>query len=69
MNKRTKKVLLVPLAVLSASFLVAAVLVAADSLRDEIHPADVAIVPGNTVESDLPPTLHKHVSHVRCVGA
>ena len=56
MNKRTKKVLLVPLALLSASFLVAALLVAADGLRDEIHPADVAIVPGNTVERDGQPS-------------
>jgi uncharacterized SAM-binding protein YcdF (DUF218 family) len=56
MNKRTKKVLLVPLAVLSASFLVAAALLAADGLRDEIHPADVAIVPGNTVERDGQPS-------------
>jgi uncharacterized SAM-binding protein YcdF (DUF218 family) len=56
MNKRTKKVLLVPLAVLSASFLVAAALVAADGLRDEIHPADVAIVLGNTVERDGQPS-------------
>jgi vancomycin permeability regulator SanA len=56
MNKRTKKVLLLPLAVLSASFLLAAALVAADGLRDEIHPADVAIVPGNTVERDGQPS-------------
>jgi uncharacterized SAM-binding protein YcdF (DUF218 family) len=56
MNKRTKKVLLLPLAVLSASFLLAAALLAADGLRDEIHPADVAIVPGNTVERDGQPS-------------
>jgi vancomycin permeability regulator SanA len=56
MNKRTKKALLVPPAVLSASFLVAAALLAADGLRDEIHPADVAIVPGNTVERDGQPS-------------
>jgi uncharacterized SAM-binding protein YcdF (DUF218 family) len=56
MNRRTKKALLIPAVMLSASFLVAAALLVADGLRDEIHPADVAIVPGNTVESDGQPS-------------
>jgi uncharacterized SAM-binding protein YcdF (DUF218 family) len=56
MNRRTKKALLVPPAALSAAFLVAAALLVADGLRDEIHLADVAIVPGNTVESDGQPS-------------
>jgi uncharacterized SAM-binding protein YcdF (DUF218 family) len=56
MNKRTKKALLIPPAVLSAAFLLAAALIVADGLRDEIHPADVAIVPGNTVERDGQPS-------------
>ena len=56
MRKLTKKLLLVSLVVLAASFLIAAVLIAVDGLRDEIHPADVAIVLGNTVESDGRPS-------------
>lgn len=56
MNKRAKKALIVLPAVLSAAFLLAASLIAADGLRDEIHPADVAIVPGNTVERDGRPS-------------
>lgn len=56
MNRRTKKALLIPAVMLSASFLVAAALLVADGLRDEIHPADVAIVPGNTVERDGQPS-------------
>src|ERR1051325_2715147 len=56
MNKRTKKALLIPAVVLSASFLVAASLIVVDGLSDEIHPADVAIVPGNTVERDGQPS-------------
>lgn len=56
MNKRTKKALLLSPVVLSAAFLLAASLLVADGLRDEIHPADVAIVPGNTVERDGQPS-------------
>src|ERR1043165_654247 len=72
MNKRTKKLLLVPPAALLAAFLVAAALLAADGLRDEIHPADVAIVPGNTVERDGQPSarlrarLDKTLELYRC---
>ena len=56
MSKRTKKALLITPAVLVVAFLVAAVGLAADGLRDEIHPADVAVVPGNTVERDGQPS-------------
>ncbi len=56
MSRRAKKVLLVSLAAAAASFLAAAALIAADGLRDELQPADVAVVPGNTVERDGQPS-------------
>lgn len=56
MHKRRKKLLLASLLLISGSFLLGAVLIVADGLRDDIHPADVAIVLGNTVESDGRPS-------------
>ncbi len=56
MHKRRKKFLLASLLLLTGSFLLGAVLIVADGLRDDIHPADVAIVLGNTVESDGRPS-------------
>ena len=38
------------------AFIVAATLIVADGLIDDIHAADVAIVPGNTVEKDGRPS-------------
>ena len=38
------------------SFALSAILIVADGLRDDIHAADVAIVPGNTVEKDGRPS-------------
>lgn len=38
------------------AFILAATLIVADGLTDDIHPADVAIVPGNTVERDGRPS-------------
>ena len=56
MRKRVKKILLATLLLVSASFLSGAGLIVADGLRDDIRPADVAIVLGNTVESDGRPS-------------
>lgn len=38
------------------AFIVAATLIVADGLTDDLHAADVAIVPGNTVEKDGRPS-------------
>lgn len=56
MKKLTAKVVFLPPVILCLAFLLAAALIASDGLRDEIHPADVAIVPGNTVERDGRPS-------------
>ncbi|HEX8556758.1 MAG TPA: YdcF family protein [Pyrinomonadaceae bacterium] len=56
MHKRRKKLLLAPLLLLPAVFLLGAALLVADGLRDDIRPADVAIVLGNTVERDGRPS-------------
>lgn len=56
MHKRRKKLLLASLILLTGSFLLGALLIVADGLRDDIHTADVAIVLGNTVESDGRPS-------------
>lgn len=56
MHKRRKKILLASLLLISGSFLSGAALIVADGLRDDIHPADVAIVLGNTVERDGRPS-------------
>lgn len=55
-HKRTKKISLTLLLLIAASFLLAALLIVADGLSDDIHTADVAIVLGNTVESDGRPS-------------
>ena len=49
-------ILLAPPLLISGSFLLGAALIVADGLRDDIQPADVAIVLGNTVESDGRPS-------------
>lgn len=51
-----KKLLLASLLLISGSFLSGALLIVADGLGDDIHTADVAIVLGNTVESDGRPS-------------
>lgn len=56
MHRQIKRLLLASLLLTAGSFLVGAVLIVADGLRDELHPADVAIVLGNTVESDGRPS-------------
>src|ERR1051325_9050812 len=56
MHERRKKLLLAPLVLLPVAFLSGAALIVADGLRDDIRPADVAIVLGNTVESDGRPS-------------
>jgi vancomycin permeability regulator SanA len=56
MHRQMKKLLLASLLLLSGSFLLGAALIVADGLRDDIHTADVAIVLGNTVESDGRPS-------------
>src|ERR1051325_8914289 len=56
MHERRKKLLLAPLVLLPVAFLLGAMLIVADGLRDDIRPADVAIVLGNTVERDGRPS-------------
>ena len=56
MHRPIKRLLLASLLLISGSFLSGAVLIVADGLRDDIHPADVAVVLGNTVESDGRPS-------------
>ena len=56
MHKRRKKLLLALLLLLPVSFFLGALLIVADGLRDDIRPADVAIVLGNTVERDGRPS-------------
>ena len=56
MHERRKKILLSSLLLMTGSFLLGAALIVADGLRDDIHPADVAIVLGNTVERDGRPS-------------
>ena len=57
-RKRTKRVLLLASLSVVMSFILAAALIVADGLTDEINAADVAIVPGNTVEKDGRPYFH-----------
>jgi vancomycin permeability regulator SanA len=51
-NKRIRKILLIAFAVLVAVFVLSALFIVADGLSDNLHRADVAIVPGNTVNPD-----------------
>jgi vancomycin permeability regulator SanA len=55
-RKRTKRVVLLAALSIVAAFTLAATLIVADGLTDDIHAADVAIVPGNTVERDGRPS-------------
>lgn len=55
-RKRTKRVLLFVALPVVLAFTLAATLIVADGLTDDIHAADVAIVPGNTVEKDGRPS-------------
>jgi vancomycin permeability regulator SanA len=68
MRKRRKKILLASLLLISGSLLSGAALIVADGLRDDIHPADVAIVLGNTVESDGRPSARLQARLDRAVG-
>jgi uncharacterized SAM-binding protein YcdF (DUF218 family) len=55
-RKRAKRILLFTALPIILVFTLAATLIVADGLTDEIHAADVAIVPGNTVEKDGRPS-------------
>lgn len=55
-RKRTKRILLFTALSIMLIFTLAATLIVADGLTDDIHAADVAIVPGNTVEKDGRPS-------------
>jgi len=55
-GKRTKRILLFTALPIMLAFILAATLIVADGLTDDIHAADVAIVPGNTVEKDGRPS-------------
>ena len=55
-RKRIKRVLLLVALPVMLAFTLAATLIVADGLTDDIHAADVAIVPGNTVEKDGRPS-------------
>lgn len=55
-QKRTKRVLLLAVLPSILAFTLAATLIVVDGLNDDIHAADVAIVPGNTVEKDGRPS-------------
>lgn len=55
-QKRTKRVLLLTALPTMLAFILAAALIVADGLTDDIHAADVAIVPGNTVAKDGRPS-------------
>jgi vancomycin permeability regulator SanA len=55
-RKRTKRGLLLTALAVMLAFALAAALIVADGLTDDIHAADVAIVPGNTVEKDGRPS-------------
>lgn len=55
-RKRTKRSLLLVVLSVTLAFTLAAALIVADGLTDYLHAADVAIVPGNTVEKDGRPS-------------
>jgi vancomycin permeability regulator SanA len=55
-RKRIRRILLFMALALVLAFTLAATLIVADGLTDDIHSADVAIVPGNTVEKDGHPS-------------
>ena len=55
-RKRTKRILLFTALPIVLAFTLSATLIVADGLTDDIHAADVAIVPGNTVEKEGRPS-------------
>ena len=55
-RKRTKRVLLLTVVPIMLAFTFAAGLIMVDGLTDDIQAADVAIVPGNTIEKDGRPS-------------
>jgi uncharacterized SAM-binding protein YcdF (DUF218 family) len=55
-RKRIKRILLFTALLIALAFTLAATLIVADGLTDDIQAADVAIVPGNTVEKDGRPS-------------
>jgi uncharacterized SAM-binding protein YcdF (DUF218 family) len=55
-RKRTKRILLFTVLPIILALTLAAALIVADGLTDDTHAADVAIVPGNTVEKDGRPS-------------
>jgi uncharacterized SAM-binding protein YcdF (DUF218 family) len=55
-RKRAGRVLLSAALAITLAFTLAAALIVADGLTDDIHAADVAVVPGNTVERDGRPS-------------
>lgn len=55
-RKRIKRVLLLLARPILLAFILAATLIVADGLSDKTHKADIAIVPGNTVEKDGRPS-------------
>lgn len=50
-RKRVKRRLLIASALFALAYVISASLIVIDGLRDEVHAADVAIVPGNKVEA------------------
>jgi uncharacterized SAM-binding protein YcdF (DUF218 family) len=55
-RKKTRRILFLTALSTTLVFTLAATLIVADGLADEIHAADVAIVPGNTVERNGRPS-------------
>lgn len=55
-RRKTRRVLLLMALSIVLAFALAATLIVADGLTDDIQAADVAIVPGNTVENDGRPS-------------
>lgn len=56
LNQRTKRILLLTALPIMLAFTLAATFIVVDGLTDDIHTADVAIVPGNTIERDGRPS-------------
>jgi vancomycin permeability regulator SanA len=55
-RKRTKRILLITALSVALAFILSAALIVISGLSDDIHAADVAIVPGNKVENDGRPS-------------
>jgi vancomycin permeability regulator SanA len=56
LRKRTKRILLITALSIALAFILSAALIVVNGLSDDIHAADVAIVPGNKVENDGSPS-------------